>query len=69
MLEATINKKGKTIYGNPLLNDIRRIDWVIPEEVIVVRCLKGEGTDEDPTKVFYQYWTRAGKFIGERDEP
>lgn len=65
MTESTVNKKGKTIYGNPLLNDIHRIEWVIPEEVIVVKCLKGEGTNEDPIRTFCHYWTRNGKFIGE----
>lgn len=65
----SINKNGKTIYGNPLLHDIYRIDWVRPEEAIVVRCLKGEGTDDDPIKVLYQYWTRTGEFIGEVEGP
>ena len=63
MEESTVNAKGKVIYGNPLLHDIHRIDWVKIEEVIVVKCLKGDGTQEDPMKAVYQ-----GTFIGEIED-
>ncbi len=55
----------KNIYGNPLLNDIRRIDTVRPQEVLVVECIKGEGTDVEPIIAYLQFWTREGVFIGE----
>lgn len=53
------------IYGNPLLNNITRIDRTKVQEVIVTECIKGAGTPQDPIIAYQQYWTREGVFIGE----
>lgn len=37
------------------------------ETVIIVKILKGTGTEKDPARTAIQYWDLDGKFLFERD--
>lgn len=46
---------------------IRRIDAAITTSVIVVKVVKGDGTDESPIAAYAQFWTVHGEYIGEME--
>ncbi|MCI7759293.1 MAG: hypothetical protein MSH49_04655 [[Eubacterium] saphenum] len=35
------------------------------EEVVVVKTIEGEGTEDSPYYCIFSYWTKSGKKIGE----
>ena len=35
--------------------------------VIEVKTSRGNGTEENPIRIVYQYWTHEGFFVAERD--
>lgn len=44
---------------------VRRLDGVKIAQVIIVKVLKGEGTENDPIRTFAQFWSMSGDFIAE----
>ncbi|USS86450.1 hypothetical protein M3M38_07225 [Fructilactobacillus cliffordii] len=36
-------------------------------EVIIVEATRGKGTDDDPIRGVYQFWSKQGRFITEKD--
>lgn len=42
-----------------------RIKDISMEEVVVVKTIEGEGTEDSPYYCIYSYWTKGGKKIGE----
>lgn len=49
-------------------HEVRRIDGVKIAQVIVTKVLKGSGKDDDPVRVFVQFWSMSGQFIAEVEE-
>lgn len=47
--------------------DCRRLDNLTVQKVIVIKLLRGEGTDEDMYRIVTQYWDIEGNFLFEID--
>ncbi len=45
-----------------------KIEKIKIQKVICVKCTKGDGTEKNPTRFVYQYWTLDGKFLVECDD-
>lgn len=45
-----------------------RIDSVRLIDVIVVKGVKGQGTEKDPVRRVVEYWTKDGKKIAEIED-
>ena len=46
------------------MEEIRRIDGAEMQLVIAVRTLRGEGSAEDPSAAYVEYYTTGGDYIG-----
>ncbi len=44
-----------------------RFDGIKKVEVNKITLLRGEGTEEDPCRLIFQYWTLEGEFLFEID--
>lgn len=47
---------------------MNRVDGARLIEVIVVYGIKGQGTEKDPVRRVFEYWTKDGKKIAEIED-
>ena len=47
--------------------DCRRLDSLTVQKVIVIKLLRGEGTEEDMCRIVTQYWDIESNFLFEID--
>lgn len=64
-LDVSCNRKNKQETENRYPTASSRIDDISMEEVVVVKTIEGEGTEDSPYYCIFSYWTKGGKKIGE----